>query len=39
LVSDQDSLTVKKWWIPAPASSCGSAGVKPKQSGSQQTLW
>jgi len=39
LVSDHDSLIVKKRRMPAPASSCGSAGVKPKQSGSQQTLW
>ena len=29
---------VKKRSMPAPRSSCGSAGVKPKQSGSQATV-
>ena len=38
-VSDQLTLIVKKLSIPAPRNSCGSAGVKPKQSGSQQTSW
>ncbi len=38
LVSDQESLIVKKRSMPAPTSSWGSAGVNPKQSGSQQTV-
>jgi hypothetical protein len=38
-VSDQLTLMVKKLFIPAPSSSCGSPGLKPKQSGSQQTSW
>jgi len=38
LVSDHDSLMVRKRRMPALASSWGSAGVKPKQSGSQQTV-
>ena len=37
-VSDQLTLIVKKLSIPAWRSSCGSAGEKPKQSGSQQTF-
>ena len=39
LVSDQLTLMVKKLATPAWESSCGSAGEKPKQSGSQHTVW
>ena len=39
LVSDQFTLMVKKLVTPAWLRSCGSAGEKPKQSGSQQTVW
>jgi len=38
LLSDQLTLIVKNESTPACRSSCGSAGEKPKQSGSQQIL-
>ena len=39
LVSVQFTLMVKKLVDAGLRRSCGSAGEKPKQSGSQQTVW